>query len=178
MEEQPCIANAKPPTLAALVVQLYSPLFHSLPFQCGRLRNPQWGLVSNKSLDVLYLTLLLLPHLLLVHPHVLHHVVPLAEPFVTTVAVRALVRLPAVADLEVAVERAGVVTLLAADFTLYHRCTGAILNVRDRENVGILWEMSGQNFTFYPLLPHELSRYCPSPQFLAILPNYFPTYFQ
>ena len=66
----------------------------------------------------LQLHLLLLPHLLLVHLHVLHHVVSLDEP---AVAVRTLVRLLAVVDLAVAVERGGVGELLVADLTLYHR---------------------------------------------------------
>ena len=66
----------------------------------------------------LQLHLLLPPHLLLVHLHVLHHVVPLDEP---ALAVQALVRLLAVVDLAVAVERGGVGELLAADLTPYHR---------------------------------------------------------
>ena len=66
----------------------------------------------------LQLHLLLPPHLLLVHLHVLHHVVPLDKP---AVAVVALVRLLAVVDLAVAVERRGVRQLLAADLALDHR---------------------------------------------------------
>ena len=56
---------------------------------------------------------------LLVPLHVRHHVVPQDEPAV--VAVRTLVRLPAVVDLAVAVQQGEVRELLAADLALYHR---------------------------------------------------------
>ena len=54
------------------------------------------------------------------------------------------------------------------------RRTGALSFVRDREDMGKIWGISGQKSTYYPLLPQELSKDSPSPQYIGIYPNYFP----